>query len=120
MPTSHNLIIYVLAASGLASVSVLGLILAALIPALLLTLANLAAAYGVAVRRGYPTHGAFPGWAAVARPSLAALPGLLVVSSSWPASSGVFTATESASIAVCWALLVTVLVYRSLLSWRTS
>ena len=27
---------------------------------------NLAAAYGVAVRRGYPTHGAFPGWRAVA------------------------------------------------------
>ena len=31
--------------------------------------------------------------------------------------SGVFTATESAAIAVLWALLVTVLVYRSL-SWE--
>jgi tripartite ATP-independent transporter DctM subunit len=118
MPTSHNLIIYVLAASGLAAVSVFGLILAALIPALILTLANLAAAYGVAVRRGYPTHGAFPGWAAVGAAFLAALPGLLVVVIILAGIlSGVFTATESAATAVCWALLVTLLVYRSL-SWR--
>jgi hypothetical protein len=33
--------------------------------------------------------------------------------------SGVFTATESAATAVCWALLVTLLVYRSL-SWAAS
>lgn len=118
MPTSHNLIIYVLAASGLAAVSVFKLILAALLPALLLTIANLAAAYGVAVRRGYPTHGAFPGWAAVGTAFLAALPGLLVVVIILAGIlSGVFTATESAATAVCWALLVTLGVYRSL-SWR--
>ncbi|MCZ8076721.1 MAG: TRAP transporter large permease [Paucibacter sp.] len=118
MPTSHNLIIFVLAASGIASVSVFGLILAALIPALLLTLANLAAAYGVAVRRGYPTHGAFPGWAAVGSAFVGALPGLLVVGIILAGIlSGVFTATESAATAVFWALGVTVFVYRSL-SWR--
>ncbi|WP_428503564.1 TRAP transporter large permease [Roseateles sp.] len=118
MPTSHNLIIFVLAASGIASVSVFGLILAALIPALLLTLANLAAAYGVAVRRGYPTHGAFPGWAAVGRAFVGALPGLLVVVIILAGIlSGVFTATESAATAVFWALGVTVFVYRSL-SWQ--
>ena len=118
MPTSHNLIIYVLAASGLAAVSVFSLILAALIPALLLTVANLVAAYGVAVKRGYPTRGAFPGWAAVLAAFMAALPGLLVVVIILAGIlSGVFTATESAATAVCWALLVTVLVYRSL-SWR--
>ncbi|OYU25246.1 MAG: hypothetical protein CFE41_22260 [Burkholderiales bacterium PBB2] len=118
MPTSHNLIIFVLAASGIASVSVFGLILAALIPALLLTLANLAAAYGVAVRRGYPTHGAFPGWAAVGSAFVGALPGLLVVGIILAGIlSGVFTATESAATAVFWALGVTVFVYRSL-SWQ--
>ncbi|HEY1129725.1 MAG TPA: TRAP transporter large permease [Roseateles sp.] len=118
MPTSHNLIIYVLATAGIAAVSVFNLILAALIPALLLTLANLVAAYSVAVRRGYPTHGAFPGWAAVFSAFVAALPGLLVIVIILGGIlSGVFTATESAATAVCWALLVTGLVYRSL-SWH--
>ncbi len=119
MPTSHNLIIFVLAAAGIASVSVFKLILAALIPALILTIANLAAAYGVAVKRGYPVHGPFPGWPAVLKALSAALPGLLVVAIILAGIlSGVFTATESAATAVCWALAVTVLVYRSL-SWQS-
>lgn len=118
MPTSHNLIIYVLATAGIAAVSVFNLILAALIPALLLTVANLVAAYTVAVKRGYPTHGAFPGWGAVFSALLAALPGLLVIAIILGGIlSGVFTATESAATAVCWALLVTGLAYRSL-SWQ--
>ena len=118
MPTSHNLIIYVLATAGIAAVSVFNLILAALMPALLLTLANLVAAYTVAVKRGYPTHGAFPGWGAVFSAFLAALPGLLVIAIILGGIlSGIFTATESAATAVCWALLVTGLAYRSL-SWK--
>jgi tripartite ATP-independent transporter DctM subunit len=118
MPTSHNLIIYALAVSGLASVGVVSLMLAGLVPALILTLCNLAAAYWVAVRRGYPTRGAFPGWGAVGLAFAAALPGLLIVVIILVGIlSGVFTATESAATAVLWALLVTTLVYRSL-SWR--
>lgn len=117
MPTSHNLIIFTLATAGIASVSVLGLILAGLVPAIILTLSNLAAAYWVAVKRGYPVRGQFPGWAMVLSAFLAALPGLFVVVIILGGIlSGVFTATESASIAVAWALLVTVFVYRSL-SW---
>ncbi|MCX2860852.1 TRAP transporter large permease [Paucibacter sp. PLA-PC-4] len=117
MPTSHNLIIFTLATAGIAAVSVFDLILAALIPAVLLTIANLAAAYGVAVKRGYPTHGAFPGWGAVLAAFIGALPGLLIVVIILVGIlSGVFTATESAATAVFWALLITVFVYRSL-SW---
>jgi tripartite ATP-independent transporter DctM subunit len=117
MPTSHNLILFTLATAGIASVSVIGLILAGLVPALILTLCNLAAAYWVARKRGYPTAGAFPGWWAVAVAFAAALPGLLIVAIIIGGIlSGAFTATESAAIAVAWALLVTVLVYRSL-SW---
>jgi tripartite ATP-independent transporter DctM subunit len=117
MPTSHNLILFTLATSGLASVSALGLILAGVVPALILTLCNLGAAWWVARRRGYPTHGAFPGWHAVGVAFAAALPGLLVVAIILGGIlSGAFTATESAAIAVGWALLITVLVYRSL-SW---
>jgi tripartite ATP-independent transporter DctM subunit len=118
MPTSHNLIIFALATTGIASVSVFNLILAGIIPALLLTVANLVAAYWVAVKRGYPTHGKFPGWGAVFGAFLAALPGLLIVVIILAGIlSGIFTATESAATAVFWALLITVLVYRTL-SWE--
>jgi len=118
MPTSHNLIIYVLATAGIAAVSVFNLILAAVLPAVLLTVANLVAAYAVARKRGYPTHGAFPGWGPVFAAFMAALPGLLVIVIILGGIlSGVFTATESAATAVCWALLVTAVVYRTL-SWK--
>ena len=117
MPTSHKLIIFSLATTGIASVSILSLILAGLIPALILTACNLVAAYWVAVKRGYPTHGPFPGWHAVLVAFLAALPGLLIVVIILAGIlSGVFTATESAATAVFWALIITVLVYRTL-SW---
>ena len=112
MPTSHNIIIYALAASG--KVSIAALILAAIIPALILTLSNLGAAYWVARKRGYPA-GTFPGWSIVARSFAAALPGLLVVVLILGGIlSGVFTATESAVVAVLYALALTVFVYRTL------
>ncbi|MBE7369308.1 TRAP transporter large permease [Ramlibacter pallidus] len=118
MPTSHNIIIFTLATTGIASVSILGLIVACLVPALLLTICNLGAAYWVAVRRGYPTRGDFAGWGEVARAFAAALPGLLVILIILGGIlSGVFTATESAATAVLWALIVTAVVYRTL-SWE--
>lgn len=119
MPTSHNLIIYTLATAGIASVSAMSLMLAGVVPALILTLCNLGAAYWVAVKRNYPVRpGGFAGWSAVLTAFLASLPGLLVVVIILGGIlSGAFTATESASIAVAWALLVTVFVYRTL-SWH--
>jgi tripartite ATP-independent transporter DctM subunit len=112
MPTSHNLIIFTLAASG--KVSIAALILAGIVPALILTVCNLAAAYLVAVKRGYPA-GTFPGWAIVAKSFGQALPGLFVVVIIIAGIlSGAFTATESAAVAVLWALLLTVVAYRSL------
>jgi tripartite ATP-independent transporter DctM subunit len=118
MPTSHNLIIFTLATSGIASVSVLSLILAGIIPAVILTICNLAAAYYVAVKRGYPTRGGFKGWREVIVSFLLAMPGLFIVVIILAGIlSGIFTATESAATAVFWALLVTALAYRSL-SWK--
>jgi tripartite ATP-independent transporter DctM subunit len=112
MPTSHNLIIFALAASG--KVSIAALILAGIVPAILLTLCNLAAAYGVAVKRGYPA-GTFPGWAIVGRSFVQSLPGLLVVVIIITGIlSGAFTATESASVAVLWALFLAAVVYKKL------
>jgi tripartite ATP-independent transporter DctM subunit len=112
MPTSHNMIIYTLAAGG--KVSIAALILAGIVPALVLTVCMLLAAYWVAVSRGYPA-GSFPGWAAVGRALAGALPGLFVVVLILAGIlSGVFTATESAAVAVLYALLLTGVVYRSL------
>ena len=62
MPTSHNMIIYSLAAGG--KVSIAALILAGMVPAALLMICMLVAAYLVAIQRGYPA-GTFPGWNAV-------------------------------------------------------
>jgi tripartite ATP-independent transporter DctM subunit len=119
MPTSHNLIIYTLSTAGIASVSAMSLMLAGVVPALILTLCNLGAAYWVAVKRNYPVRpGGFAGWSAVLTAFLASLPGLLVVVIILGGIlSGAFTATESASIAVAWALMVTIFVYRTL-SWH--
>jgi tripartite ATP-independent transporter DctM subunit len=115
MPTSHNIIIYSLAAGG--KVSIAALILAGLVPAAILTASNLAAAYLVAIKRGYPA-GTFPGWDGVARSLAAAVPGLAVVAIIIVGIlSGVFTATESAAIAVIYALVLTLAVYRSM-TWE--
>ncbi|MGN6827032.1 TRAP transporter large permease [Paucibacter sp. M5-1] len=112
MPTSHNLIIFSLAASGQASIATL--ILAGIVPALLLTVCNLVAAYLVAVKRGYPA-GRFPGWAVVVQSFAQSLPGLLVmVIIIVGILSGAFTATESAAVAVLWALFLAAIVYRKL------
>ena len=116
MPTSHNMIIYSLAAGG--KVSIAALILAGLLPAVILTVSNLAAAYLVAIHRGYPA-GTFPGWQIVGRSLAAALPGLAVVAIIIVGIlSGVFTATESAAVAVIYALLLTIFLYRSM-SWES-
>jgi tripartite ATP-independent transporter DctM subunit len=112
MPTSHNMIIYSLAASGTVSIS--ALIAAGVVPALVLTLCMLVAAYFVALHRGYPA-GVFPGWAAVARATAAAAPGLLIIFIILGGIlSGMFTATESAAVAVVYSLLLTMVVYRSM------
>jgi tripartite ATP-independent transporter DctM subunit len=112
MPTSHNIIIDALAAGG--KVSIAALILAGLLPALLLTVCMLVAAYAVAVKRGYPA-GIFPGWNAVAVSLAAAVPGLLVIAIIIGGiMSGVFTATESAAVAVVYSILLSAFLYRSL------
>ncbi|MBR0906720.1 MULTISPECIES: TRAP transporter large permease [Bradyrhizobium] len=115
MPTSHNMIIYALAAGG--KVSIGALIAAGLLPAMVLMVCMLVAAYAVAVKRGYPA-GKFPGWAEVFRSLAAALPGLLIVGIILTGIlSGVFTATESAAVAVTYTILLTFFIYRTM-TWR--
>ncbi len=112
IPPSHNMIIYSLAAGG--TISIADLFSAGVIPGLMLCLALMLTAWIVAVRRGYPAD-VFPGFAAVLRFFIAALPGILLIGIIFGGvRSGIFTATESSCIAVIYALLVTVFVYREL------
>jgi tripartite ATP-independent transporter DctM subunit len=112
IPPSHNMILYVIAAGG--AISVADLFTAGIVPGMLLMLSLMVAAYLVAVKRGYPRE-RFPGWGALLRLLVGAVPGLmLIVIIFMGVRSGIFTATESACIAVIYALLVTLLVYRSM------
>jgi tripartite ATP-independent transporter DctM subunit len=112
VPPSHNLILYSAAAGG--GISIADLFAAGVLPALALMLSVMVTAYVVARRRGYATA-QFPGLRVVARSFVAALPGLLLVFVIFGGiRAGVFTAVESAAVAVLYAVLVTVLAYRRL------
>jgi tripartite ATP-independent transporter DctM subunit len=112
VPPSHNLILYSASAGG--GISIADLFAAGIVPALLLTAALMITGAVMARRRGYATE-PFPGFRAVLARFVAALPGLLLVGVIFGGiRAGVFTAIESASIAVVYAVLVTAIVYRKL------
>ncbi|WP_077963023.1 TRAP transporter large permease [Ensifer adhaerens] len=112
VPPSHNMILYSIAAGG--NVSVADLFTAGIIPGLLLALALMVTAYIVARRRGYPAE-PFPGFSKVFYYLLASFPGIVLIGIIFGGvRSGVFTATESSCIAVLYAFLVAMLVYREL------
>jgi tripartite ATP-independent transporter DctM subunit len=112
VPPSHNLILYSASAGG--SISIADLFAAGVLPALLMTLVVMFTSWAIARRRGYATE-AFPGMKEIAIRFVAALPGLLLVALIFfGIRAGIFTAVESAAIAVFYAILVTGLVYRRL------
>ncbi|MFG1184123.1 TRAP transporter large permease [Xanthobacter aminoxidans] len=112
IPPSHNMIIYSLSAGG--TISIADLFTAGIMPGLLLAAAMMITAYMVARNRGYPA-GTFPGWYAVLRSVVAAIPGIMLIGIIFGGvRSGIFTATESSCIAVIYALLVTTFVYREM------
>ncbi|MFN3462176.1 MAG: TRAP transporter large permease, partial [Oceanibaculum sp.] len=114
IPPSHNMILYSLAAGG--GVSVSALFIAGFVPGLIMCLCLGLAAYVVAVKRGYPAE-PFQGLRHIIWTFIDALPGMLTaVIILGGVLSGIFTVTESAAFGTIWAILVTVLVYRSL-SW---
>lgn len=112
VPPSHNLILFSASAGG--SISIADLFAAGIFPAILMTLMLMITTRILAGRRGYAVE-AFPGFGAVLRRLLAALPGLLLVALIFVGiRAGVFTAVESAAIAVVYAVLITGLIYRRL------
>ena len=116
LPPSHNMIIYSLSGGG--RISIADLFTAGIIPGLMLALALMFTAYVVARKRGYPTE-PFPGFSKALQYFLISIPGLLLIAIIFGGvRSGIFTATESSCIAVIYAFLVTLLVYRTM-SWST-
>ncbi|MCR6626297.1 TRAP transporter large permease [Pseudoxanthomonas japonensis] len=112
VPPSHNLILFSAAAGG--GLSIADLFAAGIVPALLMTAMLMVTGWAVARKRGYGTE-PFPGMRAVMLRLVAALPGLgLVGLIFFGIRAGIFTAVESAAIAVVYALLVTSVLYRQL------
>ena len=114
VPPSHNMVIYAMTAGG---VSVGALFMAGYLPGALLAIALMVGSYILSVKRNYPKGEKF---------SLKAF-GKQLVKSFWALAAvlivvigvvgGVFTATESAAIAVIYSLFVSVFVYKGL-NWK--
>lgn len=112
IPPSHNMIIYSISAGG--TISIADLFTAGIVPGLLLAGSLMTAAYWVARVRGYPPE-VFPGWNRIGPIVFNAIPGILLIAIIFGGvRSGIFTATESSCIALIYALLVTLIVYRSM------
>ncbi len=115
IPPSHNAIIYAYAAGG--TVSIAQLFLAGVVPGIMIGLALMVLAFIISSQRGYP-KGRVVRLKEALRISWEALAGLTtVVIIVGGVIGGFFTPTESAAVAVVWAFLITMFVYRDL-KWR--
>ncbi len=115
IPPSHNAIIYSLAAGG--SISIAALFVAGVLPGLLLGLTLAVLCMVIAKKKDFPRGERIPLRQAV-KICIEALWGLMtMVIILGGILTGVFTATESASIAVIWAFFVTMFIYRDY-KWR--
>jgi tripartite ATP-independent transporter DctM subunit len=115
IPPSHNAVLYSLAAGG--SVSIAALFMAGVLPGLLMGLSLAVLCLWKAHKHGYPKEQAIPLRQAL-KICVEAMWGLMtMVIILGGILSGVFTANESASIAVVWAFFVTMFIYRDY-KWR--
>jgi tripartite ATP-independent transporter DctM subunit len=110
IPPSHNAVIYSLAAGG--GVSIAALFLAGVLPGLLLGSTLAIMCLVIARKRNFPAGRRIPIREAL-RIVVDALWGLMTMFIILGGIlSGVFTATESAAVAVIWAFFVTMFIYR--------
>jgi tripartite ATP-independent transporter DctM subunit len=115
IPPSHNMVIYSMAAGG--SVSVAALFLAGLLPGLLLGAMLAVYCLFIAKKNNFPRGKVIPMREAL-KICVEAMWGLMtMVIILGGIMSGVFTANESASIAVIWSFFVTMFIYRDY-KWR--
>ncbi len=114
VPPSHNMVIYAMAAGG---VSVGSLFLAGYLPGALLAVSLMIGTYIISIKRKYPKGDKFNLKNMVIQigKSFWALAAVLIVVVG--VVLGVFTATESAAIAVIYSLVVSVFIYKGL-NWK--
>ena len=114
VPPSHNMVIYATTAGG---ISVGSLFLAGYLPGALLAACLMIGSYIISVKRNYPKGAPFSlkGFMKQLGTSIWALAAVIIVV--FGVVGGVFTATESAAIAVIYSLIVSVFVYKGL-NWK--
>jgi tripartite ATP-independent transporter DctM subunit len=114
-PPSHNSVLYSLAAGG--TVSIASLFMAGIMPGLLLSAVMMGLCMIFARKRNYPKGEVIPLKKAlkIAGDALWGLMAMIIILGG--ILSGIFTATESAAIAVLWSFFVTMFIYRDY-KWR--
>lgn len=114
VPPSHNMVIYATTAGG---VSIGSLFLAGYLPGALLAVSLMVGSYIISVKRNYPKGNKFDMMYLIRQlgTSFWALASVLIVVVG--VVGGVFTATESAAIAVIYSLIVSVFIYKGL-NWK--
>lgn len=114
VPPSHNMVIYATTAGG---ISVGSLFLAGYVPGALLAGCLMIGSYIISVKRNYPKGERFSimGFLRQLSVSFWALAAIIIVVVG--VVGGVFTATESAAIAVIYSLIVSVFIYKGL-DWK--
>ena len=111
VPPSHNMVIYAMSAGG---ISVGSLFLAGYIPGALLAISLMVGSYIISKKRHYPKGDKFSivTFGKQFLTSFWALAAVVIVV--FGVVGGVFTATESAAVAVIYSLLVSVFIYKGL------
>ncbi len=114
VPPSHNMVIYAMAAGG---VSVGSLFLAGYLPGALLAVSLMIGSYIISKKRNYPKGDKFSFVRLIKQIGISfwALAAVLIVV--FGVVGGLFTATESAAIAVIYSLIVSVFIYKGL-DWK--
>ncbi len=109
VPPSLNLILY----AYVANASIAQLFAAGIIPGFVVCALLMGTAYGLAVKRGYPTEGAFEWRRVLVTGKDAALPMTLPILILFGILGGIFTATEAGAVAALWSIVMAAVVYRS-------
>ena len=114
VPPSHNMVIYATTAGG---ISVGSLFLAGYLPAALLAISLMIGSYIISKKRNYPKGDKFSFKVLLKQLSTSIWAILAVLIVVFGVIGGVFTATESAAIAVFYSLFVSVFIYKGL-DWK--